>query len=327
MPRSLQILIMLLVLIPLRNLAQSDGHYTMFMFNKLYYNPAYAGEKEIISANATYRDQWADMPGAPKAFNFSVDGPMGKYAHKFRPVALGLIVAREQIGIENNTTIMGNYAYRFVVKNALLSLGLRGGTKLYSARYDQLDIAHQNDPNFQGNVSNLILPNFGAGAFWSAKDKKQKDSYFLGLSIPMLLQNRYGKNDQNNSVLAKETRCIYLTGGYVLHTGNNSPFTVTPQVLIRFIGNANYRLPVNCDMNLSVTYKDRIMFGITYRTDKSMEFITHLQILPELNIGYAYDNSTSVLSAYMGQTHEIVVGFDAVRKKSKYINPRFVRSF
>lgn len=327
MNNGVRILITLLVLLPLRSIGQSDGHYTMFMFNKLYYNPAYAGEKELTSINATYRTQWTDMPGAPKAFNFSIDAPIGKFTRQFRPTAAGLILTNEQLGVEKYTTAMANYAYRFAVKKATLSLGLRGGSKFYSARYDQLDLAHQNDPNFQGNISNLVMPNFGTGAFWSAKDNDQNDKYYLGLSIPMLLQNHYGKNKQNNSVLAKETRCVYLSGGYVFHTGKTSPFTFTPQMIIRAVGNANYQLPVNCDFNLATTYSDRIMFGITYRTDRSVEFIAHLQVLREVNIGYAYDYSSSPLSPYLGQTHEIVVGFDIIRKNSKYLNPRFVRSF
>jgi type IX secretion system PorP/SprF family membrane protein len=327
MTNGARVLITLLMLVSFQSIAQTDGHYTMFMFNKLYYNPGYAGQKDVTSFNATYRNQWTDMPGAPKAFNFSIDAPVGKFTRQFRPVAIGIIVNNEQLGVETHTTVMANYAYRFAMKNAMLSLGLKGGTKLYSANYGQLDLAHQNDPNFQGSISNLILPNFGIGAFWSAKDNNQCDKYFLGLSIPMLLQNRYGKNTQNNSVLAKETRSFYLSGGYIFQTGKSSPFTLTPQAIIRFAGNFNYRLPFNCDFNLAATYKNRVMFGVTYRTDKSIEFITHLQVLREVNIGYAYDYSNSQLSLYSGETHEIVLGFDIIRKNSKYLNPRFIRSF
>lgn len=327
MSKGIQVLITLMALLPFQNYAQTDGHYTMFMFNKLYYNPAYAGEKELPTINATYRYQWSDMPGAPKAFNFSADAPVGKFTRQFRPVALGINLINEQLGVEKYTTVMGNYAYRFAIKKATLSIGLRGGAKLYSANYGQLDIAHSGDPNFQGGISTLVLPNFGTGAFWSAKDNNQRDKYYLGLSIPALLQNHYGKNSQNNTVLAKETRCVYLSGGYIFPTGNNSPFTLTPQAIVRFLGNLNYHLPVNCDLNLSTTYKDRFTLGITYRTDKSVEFIAHLQVLREVNIGYAYDYSFSPLFPYLGQTHEIVVGFDIVRKNPKYLNPRFIRSF
>lgn len=327
MTRGIKILIALSVLLPLRASAQSDGHYTMFMFNKLYYNPGYAGVKELTTINATYRDQWAEMPGAPKNFNFSIDAPVGKHTRLFRPVAVGLSLNNEQIGVEKITTAMGNYAYRIAMKNGVLSAGLRGGVKLYGASYDKLDLAHKNDPNFQGNITNLVLPNFGAGVFWSAKDEEHRDRYYAGLSIPMLLQNHYGENTQNNSVLAKEIRTGYLSGGYIFHTGATSPFTFTPQTIIRFLGNFNYRLPISCDLNITASYQDRLMLGITYRTDRSVEFIAHLQIMRELNIGYAYDYSFSPLSPYLGQTHELTVGFDIIKIKAKYPNPRFIRSF
>lgn len=320
-------LMIVLSILAFRAVAQVDGHYTMFMYNKLYYNPGYAGVKGLASINATYRDQWSELPGAPKNINLAIDAPVGKHTRLFRPVAVGLILNNEQLGVEKSTTIMGNYAYRFAIGNGTLSAGLRGGARLYSANYDQLDIAHKNDPNFQGNVSNMVLPNFGAGAFWSVRDNEQRDKYFIGLSVPMMLQNNYGKNAQNNTVLAKEIRAGYLSGGYILQTGTSSPFTFTPQAIIRFLGNFNYHLPVNCDFNITATYLNRAMLGITYRTDRSVEFIAHLQVLHQLNIGYAYDYSISPLSPYLGQTHELAVGFDIVRTTSKYLNPRFIRSF
>ena len=42
---------------PLR--AQQDAEYSMYMFNGLYLNPAYAGAKEAPTIMAIYRHQWS----------------------------------------------------------------------------------------------------------------------------------------------------------------------------------------------------------------------------------------------------------------------------
>src|ERR1700744_1567171 len=91
--------------------AQNYPHYTMFMFNKLLYNPAYAGNKDLTTVNAYYRDQWTGIDGAPKTFTVSVDGPVGSYMKPFRHVALGLLISNEQLGVVNNTNVMAYYAY------------------------------------------------------------------------------------------------------------------------------------------------------------------------------------------------------------------------
>src|ERR1700744_1531616 len=90
---------------------QSYPHFTMFMFNKLIYNPAYAGNKDLTTINGFYRSQWVGIDGAPKTLNVSVDGPVGSYMKPFRRVALGLSFTNEQLGVTTNNNIMAYYAY------------------------------------------------------------------------------------------------------------------------------------------------------------------------------------------------------------------------
>ena len=44
--------------------AQQDHRYTQFMYNKLMYNPAYAGARGVPSISAMYRQQWLGFEGA-----------------------------------------------------------------------------------------------------------------------------------------------------------------------------------------------------------------------------------------------------------------------
>ena len=129
---------LVILLLPLIASAQSDQHYTMFMYNKLLYNPAYTGSRDVTSVNADYRDQWNNIDGAPKTANISIDAPVGSYMKTFRKVAVGFSLTNETLGVENNTTFKAYYAYRIKFNKFILSLGLSGGGDLYSANYSKL---------------------------------------------------------------------------------------------------------------------------------------------------------------------------------------------
>lgn len=297
--------------------AQSDQHYTMFMYNKLLYNPAYAGSRDVISCNALYRDQWGQISGAPKTMNISIDAPLGTYMKPFRKVAVGFSLNNEKLGVENNTNLRAYYAYRIQFKKTVLAFGLSAGGALYSAKYSDLSLHTTNDPNFNNNIKNSFLPNAGAGVYWSG------DKFYAGFSVPNLLQNYY---DRNEAVLAaKQIRGYYLGGGYTIQV--NETIVLEPQVLMRYATNAKYKLPFNADINISAIAYDRILLGVTYRTDKSLEAIIHVQATRKINIGYAYDYMMSDLRGYSGGTHEIVVGYDMVRDNAKFYTPRFIRKF
>ncbi len=312
------VLLLQLLLPPAVACAQSDQHYSMFLYNKLLYNPAYAGSRDVLSVNADYRDQWSGINGAPKTYNATIDAPAGNYMLPFRKVAVGGSVASETIGVESNTNAMAYYAYRIQQKNTVLSFGMRGGVKMYSARYSQLNLTDQNDNSFATDIRNAVLPNAGAGVYWYGTN------FYAGLSVPNLLQNYYDKT-QSNSSKAKEVRGYYACGGYVITASETIKFE--PQILMRYAGNLHYRLPFNCDFNTSVFFYDRLMAGFTYRTDKSFECIVHVQATRNINVGYAYDYLLSELRGYAHGAHEIVIGYDLVRDNSKYITPRMIRAF
>lgn len=312
-----RMLIAFLLALPFNSFAQSDQHYTMFMYNKLLYNPGYAGSRDVISCNAVYRDQWDKINGAPKTINVSIDAPVGTYMKPFRKVAVGFSLNNEKLGVENNTNLRAYYAYRIQLKKTVLSFGLAAGGALYSAKYSDLSLHNTNDPNFNNNISNSFLPNVGAGVYWSG------DKFYAGLAVPNMLQNYY---DRKELVLtAKQIRGYYLGGGYLFKINDN--IVLQPQVLMRYATNAKYKLPFNCDINVSAITYDRILIGVTYRTDKSIEAIVHVQATRKINIGYAYDYMMSGLQGYNGGTHEIVLGYDMIRDNAKFYTPRFIKKF
>lgn len=315
-----KILSLIIILLANQVLAQTEPHYTMFMYNKLLYNPGYAGSRDLTSINADYRDQWTGINGAPKTYNITIDGPVGSYMMPFRKVALGLSLNSEQLGVEKNTDFVAYYAYRLQLGKSVLSFGLDAGAKLYTANYSALNPYQQNDPNLQHNINNAFLPNFGSGVYWSS------NKYYAGFSVPNILQNYYDKNERKiNNQASREIRGYYLSGGYVFSMGEH--FKLEPQVMGRYAGNSDYQLPLNCDFNLSAILYDRLLIGGSYRTDKSFEAIIHMQVTKNINIGYAYDYMMSALNGYTNGSHELVVGYDIIRENNKIVTPRFIKAF
>jgi type IX secretion system PorP/SprF family membrane protein len=299
--------------------AQSYPHYTMFMFNKLLYNPAYAGNKDLTAVNGYYRNQWTGINGAPQTITATIDGPVGSYMKPFRSVALGLSVTNEKAGITNNTSFMGYYAYRVNLQSSVLSFGLQAGVSSYTANYSQSNPYDANDKSLTRDVKNALLPNAGAGVYWSGK------SFYISAAVPNLLQNYYDKDNKIDNRSSRQTRSYYVGGGYVFSISED--VKLEPQALIRYAGNGMYSLPVNADINLSAILFDRLLVGVTYRTDKSVEGLVHMQVTKNINIGYSYDYTLSGLNPYNDGSHEITIGFDFIKDRYKYTNPRFIKMF
>ena len=98
--------------------AQNEGQYSHFMFNRLSYNPAYAGSSGAISFTALYNNQWMGLelqapvqnvdPGTtPTNYLFSFDMPVS-----FLHGGIGATFNSESIGYHSNTTINIDYAFR-----------------------------------------------------------------------------------------------------------------------------------------------------------------------------------------------------------------------
>jgi len=66
-------------------MAQQEIMLSQYMFNQMVVNPGYAGSKNYISADALYRTQWVNFPGAPTTETFSIHSPIGltKWAEDF----------------------------------------------------------------------------------------------------------------------------------------------------------------------------------------------------------------------------------------------------
>src|SRR5687767_15831276 len=114
--------------------AQQRPLQSLYMFDPLLINPAYAGTHVQLSGTGIYRNQWVNFDGAPKTFTGTVHSGFRKAR-----VGLGIIFANDQIGVHSDNSLYGVYSYKIPLsqrKNgAVLSMGLQAGFNTLRSNY------------------------------------------------------------------------------------------------------------------------------------------------------------------------------------------------
>ncbi len=281
--------------------------YTQYMENMLILNPAYAGSKDILTMMAVSRNQWVSLPGAPDTRTFAINSPVSN-----SNMGLGLSFLNDQIGVEKQTGMYVDYAYKlFFSKNRILALGLKGGINFYQAGVSDLATNDPNDPVFSHDINRKFLPNLGVGAFFSS------DRYYLGLSIPKLIENKINTNGFSTQNVSREQIHIFFMAGYVFDVNRIVKFK--PSILTQFVANA----PVSIDLTSTFLFYDKLWVGAMYRIGDSFGGLFQLQVTSQIKIGYSYDLPINQLGAYNGGTHEIMVTYDFNLGRGKIRSPRY----
>ena len=292
-------------------LAQQDSRYSLYMFNGLVLNPAYAGTKDVLSSAFFYRQQWAGVEGAPVTFSLSTHSPVGNA----RRVGLGLYLENAQIGIHNRVSIFGSYSYKFKVGDGTLSAGLQTGLVYFSSRMTDI-VSPEGVPDIVFSEDQYYLkPNFGAGLYYYNK------RFYAGVSIPTLLD--YNSSDEIKKV-TKQYRQYLATAGVVYPIGDM--LKLKPSILLKSIPVLS---PLQTDANVSILFKDAFWAGVTYRTNEvnfkpeSMGFLLGYRFEQGFTFGYSYDMSLTDIRQYgSGSTHEIMLSYDLI-KNIATVSPRY----
>jgi type IX secretion system PorP/SprF family membrane protein len=67
--------------------------------------------------------------------------------------------------------------------------------------------------------------------------------------------------------------------------------------------------PVQMEANVKVMYLDKFWAGASYRHKDGIAGMVGMVVGNNVNIGYAYDYTTSGLQTYSKGTHEVIIGF------------------
>ena len=139
-------LIIAFVAVSYMSSAQQDPQHTMYRFNGLMFNPAYAGSREALSLSAIYRWQWVNVEGSPQTGSFSIHSPL-KNDH----IALGFSFVSDHYTVVHSDKLEGDFAYRIPVgknKKIKISLGLGVSATNVRADLEQVGLAQPGDASF-----------------------------------------------------------------------------------------------------------------------------------------------------------------------------------
>ncbi|RLD90712.1 MAG: hypothetical protein DRJ29_15110 [Bacteroidetes bacterium] len=298
--------IITIILLPLGVAAQLEPLSNQYLLNTLAINPAYAGNRDALSMTMQHRNQWSGFDGAPKTTTLTMHAPLRK-----EQVGLGLLAMNDRTGITGSTVISGNFAYRILMDKGVLAFGLGAGLNTFRNNWDELIAIDQDDELLMGNADRYLQPNFSIGAYYS------NDRLFLGISVPMLLSHSFNSSSGNYELVNDYGQYNYfINGGYLFSL--SSRWKLLPSSMIRYSQAAK----VQVDLNSFFIYNDRVWFGLSYRSNKSI--VGHLlyQVNTQLSVAYSYDFGFGKIASYMGGSHEITVRYD-FRYLIDVIDPRY----
>jgi type IX secretion system PorP/SprF family membrane protein len=282
--------------------AQQQVLFTQYMFNQMAINPAYTGIHEGISTSFLWREQWVGFEGAPRTQTASIHTPIS-----FRPISVGMMVMRDQIGITTQNSANFTYAYRLKFGNTRLSLGLQASFNFYKTDYNQ---DARLDPILANANINVTRPNFGTGIMWHS------DKFYLGASVPTLINQKFDPSNPDSD--SELVRHYFFAGGYVFALHDN--LLIKPNFLLKAVQGA----PLQADLNVNVLLQRLVWVGVSYRSLESLAALIQLQIGPKFQLGYGFDFVTLTdLSTIQAGSHEIMLNYIIQMPRTKILTPRY----
>lgn len=316
-------IIFLLALVSFCGFAQQDAQYSQYIFNAIYINPAYAGYRERLNLNATYRNQWTGINGAPKSFSIAADAMMPN-----ERVGLSLILAADQLGAQKNLSAFANYAYRFPVnedETSKLAFGLGAGFQQFGIYGDMLEPGDLGDNFIPIGAVKELVPDVRAGVFFSTP------KMYIGASANNLIGKFILDKKKLDFNFPTPEPHFYITGGTLIPVVEYE-IDFKPFFLIK----DDISGPTVLDLNAFFLFKQKLWIGAGYRTgvklynkpalvgsvknSNALMGMAEVFINERLRLGYSYDHATSNLAGYSGSTHEISISWNFMNDRERKVN-------
>jgi len=303
--------------------AQQTPQYTMYMFNKMAFNPAYAGLDNSLSITGAFRRQWDGFEDAPTTQNVNVHMPF-----YFLSSGVGLSLENDALGVSRNTTAKFSYNYQLPIgRTGILAMGMSAGVvqqqldgselRTPDGIYEGITIDHQDVLLPNANVSE-IAPTFDAGVYFMSERLE------IGFSVLNLTEQSIEFETFNITPV----RTYFFNAGSHFDIGRS--LTFHPSVLIK-----SDVVQTQADFSAIVSYDDNIFLGASFRgynanTQDAVAIIGGWKLSENLTVGYSYDITLSGLRDTSSGTHEVMVNYNLNKvigagKPPRIIyNPRFL---
>lgn len=284
--------------------SQQDAQFTQYMYNGMFYNPAFSGSEDGFKFSGLHRSQWSGYStstgagGAPSTQLLTVSGGLEKYNLGF-----GLVFVNEQIGATSNQEANISVAYHYGIGRGVLSLGGSAGVFSSTMDFDLLELINPDVMVPAGGKENQYNLNFSAGALYD------RGNFYLGLSGRHLNEPDF---DFSEGELGNQLKIhSYLLAGYRI--SSFAFWSVEPSILVKSVEVNNF----SYDVSVIATYNNKISGGLSYRGEESASILLGYSLLSDnsLRLGYAFDLVVGGLEAKSPASHEFMLTYQLPQAK------------
>lgn len=291
-------------------LAQQPAQYSLFMLNKLRYNPAYAGLDHSLSVTAGNRWQWDQLPGAP----------VTQFANVHIPVyltrgGLGLQIENESLGPRKNLFAGLSYNFQLQLGSGILSFGAGAGfyqtnlngrlLRTPDGSYENNTVINHEDVNLPEATVSGNVTTFQVGAFY------QSDQFQFGIGVDHVTEPELSLDP----LFFPLRRNIYAQASVKLNV--SSRIVLEPNLLVK-----SDFVQTQTDVALIARYNENLFLGgglRGYQSDNldAAVIMAGFKISENITLGYAYDVTLSDLGLVSNGSHEILLNYN--------LNKRFIK--
>ncbi|MBS9524223.1 type IX secretion system membrane protein PorP/SprF [Litoribacter ruber] len=278
--------------------AQQDAQFTQYMYNGLYYNPAFAGKENGYHFSALHRTQWLGY-NAPSSGGNGINTQLLTAAGRIANTNLGfgLNFVNDDIGPTANQEVNVSLGYHLQIGRGVLSLGASGGFFSSTIKYDELNPVNPDPLLPASGRESQINFNFGAGALYD------HGNFYVGLSSRHLNEPEF---DFGEGLFGNQLRNhSYLLAGYRIRTFGQ--FSFEPNLLLKTVSLDNF----SYDISVIATHNDKISGGLAYRGEESVSVLFGYSLLRDnsLRLGYAFDLVIGGVEAKAPTSHEFMLAY------------------
>jgi type IX secretion system PorP/SprF family membrane protein len=283
---------------------QQVPFYNHYLINPFVYNPASTGASDYVNASFVRNQRYSSFGSTAVNNYLTVEGPIAK-----GNMGLGLIVAHQNQGIQQQLMSSLNYSYRLKINdNQNIRFGVSAGVLDNRIDYTQINAEEINDPYLTGLRPTAPVFDMNVGLLYNWKDLR------IGISVPQIIGGKAKYAREKSRGYYQLERHYMMSLEYDFHAGEK--LIIRPNGVVRYMPN----IPLQYDVTAMAMYDNKIWASATYKSDYAVQFNAGVRVLDFLRVGYSYELLIGSLKTYnTGMNHEIFLGFSFKGKREKEI--------
>lgn len=240
--------------------AQQLPERSTYDANAFIWNPAMTSIHNYWELGATYKQQWVGFDDAPRTLMASF-----QYPFVDKNMSMGMYMMHDKTHPLLFNAIGFTYNYQFklnITREDFLSIGLLGTYGEYRVDTKNILTSLEQDPLMPVDGASKIIPNAGAGIFYTTnKDKFDSNTIYLGVGVQQLFSSdlKFDGTDQDVNFL-RAPHANAIMGVTLLMNANTY---IEPSVWLNYAGENIYELNAGFRMEQEDTFWAAANFSVS----------------------------------------------------------------